>query len=61
MGLGTYVQELVDIIRAKYPSIVFLAETLTNDARKELVERNINFDHRLVVPRQGKGGGLVLF
>ena len=45
----------------KIPLYLFLVETLTDDARKELVERNINFDHRLVVPRQGRGGGLVLF
>ena len=38
MGLGTYIQELVDIIREKYPSIFFLVETLTDDARKELVD-----------------------
>ena len=34
---------------------------MTSDARLELFQRNINFDHRWVVPRQGKGGGLVFF
>ena len=31
-------RELVDIIRAKDPFIVFLAETLIDDARLELVQ-----------------------
>ena len=39
-------RELVDIIRTKDPSIIFLAEIMTDDARLELVQRNINFDHR---------------
>ena len=38
-------RELVDIIRVKDPSIVFLAETLTDEARLDIVQRNIDFDH----------------
>ena len=62
-GLGNLrtVRELVEIIRAKDPTVVFLAETLTNDARLEFVQRSIGFDHRWVVPRVGRGGGLVLY
>ena len=51
----------MEIIRAKDPTVVFLAETLTNDARLEFVQRSIGFDHRWVVPRVGRGGGLVLY
>ena len=40
---------------------MFLAETLTDDARLEFVQRSIGFDHRWVVPRVGRGGGLVLY
>ena len=38
-GLGNLrtVRELVEIIRAKDPTVVFLAETLTDDARLEFV------------------------
>ena len=54
-------RELVEIIRAKDPSVIFLAETLTDEARLETVQRNIEFDHRWVVPREGRGGGLALF
>ena len=39
-------RELVEITRAKDPSIVFVAETLTDDARLEIVQRNIEHDHR---------------
>ena len=31
---------------AKDPTIVFLAEMLTDDARLEFVQRSIGFDHR---------------
>ena len=54
-------KELVEIIRAKDPFVVFLAETLTDEARLNTVQRNIEVDHRWVVQREGRGGGLVLF
>ncbi|XP_075645469.1 uncharacterized protein LOC142616517 [Castanea sativa] len=38
-----------------------MAETLTNDARLEIIQRSIEHDHRWVVPREGKGGGLAMF
>ena len=40
---------------------MFLAETQVDDARLEIVQTNIGFDHHWPVPREGKGGGLVLF
>ena len=43
-------REFVDIIWAKDPSVVFLAKTLTNEVRRDIVQRNIDFDHRWVVP-----------
>ena len=36
----------MEIIRAKDPTVVFLAETLTDDARLEFVQSSIGFDHR---------------
>ena len=39
-------RELGEIIRAKDPVVVFLAETLTDDARLEFVQSSIGFDHR---------------
>ena len=51
-------RELIEIIRAKDLSVVFLAKTLTDIARLETVQRNIEFDHRWVVPREGREGGL---
>ena len=41
--------------------MVFLAETLTDEARLEFIQSSIGFEHRWVVPRVGRGGGLVLF
>ena len=40
---------------------MFLAKTLTDDARLEFVQSSIGFDHRWVVPRVGRSGGLVLY
>ena len=39
-------RELVQIIRAKDPTIMFLADMLIDDARLEFVQRSIGFDHR---------------
>ena len=52
-------RELVELIRAKDPSVLFLAETLTDEARLEFIQNSINFDHRWVVPKVGCSGGLV--
>ena len=54
-------RELRELVRAKDPSVMFLAETLTNEARLEFIQNSINFDHRWVVPRVGRSGGLVLY
>lgn len=42
-------RELVEIIQAKDPSIVFLVETLIDEAKLDTVQQNIEFDHRWVV------------
>lgn len=40
--------------------LIKYAETLIDEARLEIVQRNIEFDHRWVVP-EDRGSGLVLF
>ena len=54
-------KKLGQLVKAKDPSTMFLAETLTDDARLEFIQNSINFDHRWVVPRVGRSGGLVLY
>ena len=54
-------RKLVELVQAKDPSVVFLAKTLTDDARLEFIQSSINFDHRWVVPKVGRSGGLVLY
>ena len=54
-------RELVEIIRVKDPAVVFLAKTLTDDARLEFVQSSIGFYHRWVIPRVRRSGGLVLY
>ena len=46
---------------AKAPAVVFLAETLADEARLEYMKNRIQFDKKCVVERINRGGGLVLF
>ena len=50
-------KELEALIRAKDPSVVFLAETWVDEARLEEVQRNIKFDNLFFVKRNPRGGG----
>ena len=45
-GLGNHlaIQELVKVVQAKALSVVFLAETLANEARLDYVKDHIQFD-----------------
>ena len=54
-------RELGDYIQTKDPSIMFIAETWTDEARPKVVKCRLNFDHMFSVPRVNRGGGLVLF
>ena len=62
-GLGNLVteKELRDLIWAKDPSIMFMAETWTDEARLKTIKRRLNFDHMFFVPQIHRRGGLVLF
>ncbi|XP_050264146.1 uncharacterized protein LOC126708397 [Quercus robur] len=62
-GLGNLrtENELVTLIQAKDPSVVFIAETWTDGARLDRTLSKINFDQKWVVSRVNRGGGLVLF
>ena len=54
-------KEFGDLIRAKDPSIVFIAKTWIDEARLDRILHNINFDHKWEVSRGSRGGDLVLF
>ena len=53
--------ELAEFVRAKDPTIMFLAETWVDEARLKSVLRKIKFKNMFVAPRQNRGGGLALF
>ena len=61
-GLGNprTVRELGDYIQAKDPSVVFLAETWTDNDRLDQVLRNFDFVNKWSIPSGNRGGGLVL-
>ena len=54
-------KELEDFIRAKDPSVLFIVETWVDEARLITVIRNFNYEHKWIVLREGRGGGLALF
>ena len=62
-GLGNPLIEdqLADLVWAKDPSVVFLAETWTDKARLEQVQRRIQSKNLFEVPRKNKAGGLAIF
>lgn len=55
-GLGNLrtEKEVRDLSRVKDPSLVFLAKTLVDEDRLDIVLRNIDFDHKWVVPKEGR-------
>ena len=48
-------------MQAKAPAVVFLAETLANEARLAYVKDQIRFDKKFFAQRVSKGGGLVIY
>ena len=54
-------KELGDLTRTHDPSVLFLAETWTDEERLKKIKRNLQFDHMFFVPRLTRGGGLVLY
>ena len=54
-------KELREIIQVKYPSVVFIVETLADEVRLDMIQQNIDFECKWVVLRVGHGGCLVLF
>ena len=53
--------QLADLVWAKDPSVVFIAETWADKARLERVKRRIQFKNLFEVPRRNKVGGLAIF
>ena len=51
-------KELGDLVRAKDPSIVFIAETWADEARLKFLKNSLFFDEMFVVPRINRGGVL---
>ena len=54
-------KELGVFVRAKDPSVMFLAETWSDEARLKDIKRKLEFDQVFIVPRENRGGGLALF
>ena len=55
------VKELEVMIRAKDPSIVFLAETWVDEARLQEIKHKTEFDNLFFVERNNRGGSLALY
>ena len=61
-GLGNCraVQELIDIVQAQGPMIVFLSKTWSGRDRMEWIRGQLKFNGCFTVPSTGWGGGLAL-
>ena len=61
-GLGNRqaVGELVDLVQAKGPAIVFLSETWSDREHMECVRCQLKFDGCFTVSSDGRGGGLAM-
>lgn len=61
-GLGTCraVRELVNIVQAQGPKIVFLSETWSDKEYMEKVHCDLEFDGLFTVPNNGQGEGLAM-
>ena len=55
--LGNRERELGDYTQAKDPSVMFIAETWTNEARLKIVKCRLKFYHMFSVLRINRGGG----
>ena len=53
--------QLADMVWAKDPSVVFLAETWTDEARLTQIQDHLKFKNKFVAPRRHKAGGLVIY
>ena len=62
-GIGNQwtVQELIDMVIMEKPDVVFLMETLVEESKLEQIRVKLRYDNKLVCPRDGHNGGLVLF
>ena len=62
-GLGNpqSVRALHDIVQRWKPKIVFLMETKSKVKRMERIKNRVGFANGLIVPSQGKSGGVALF
>lgn len=61
VGLPWTVQELVALVRAKSPRLVFLSETRTSGTRVANLRWRLGLKNCIAVDSSGTGGGLALF
>ena len=62
-GLGNQriENQLAKMVRVKDPSVMFIAETWTDEDRLKNIQKRLEFKNKFLVPRKNKAGGLVLF
>jgi len=62
-GLGNprSVRALHDIVQHWKPKIIFLMETKSKVKHMEKIKNRVGFANGLIVPGQGKSGGVALF
>jgi hypothetical protein len=61
LGQPQTVQELVRLVRAHCPNIVFLSKTRQQKERVSHIRTRIGMNKCFIVDGQGKGGGLAMY
>jgi hypothetical protein len=55
------VRALLDLQKRWGPDVLFLSETHLDEWPAECLRRRLKMDHKIVVPSEGRSGGLVLY
>ena len=53
--------QLAEMVRVKDPSVVFIAETWTDEDRLKNIQKRLEFKYKFLVPRKNKAGGWYFF
>ena len=60
LGSSLAVRTLTDAVKEMDPLLVFLSETKASKGRIKGIQNKINFTQGIVVPSDGRSGGLAL-
>lgn len=60
LGNNPTVRSLLDVVRRRYPDVLFLSETHLDKYPTECLRRRLKMDFKIVNPSDGRSGGVLL-